>query len=686
MKRLGIFFIIIIANIFNVYSQTSDASKIARTAFQHGDYAEAVNWYKSAISLTDNSAEKASLNQSLSQAQSCAYNLSQANSLYSQGNYTRAKSLYQKLLTLNPSDPYAKQRISWCNQRIREAANRQKRNDALKAALQKGDAESIKAFLESYPNDEEKELLTFIMLDGEQTSDYLMKIVRSHHQESLSSQELIKELEHLFVQKCIAAGDAFHNAENNIAARQYYNAAILYGDCSALYKKAQCYDDMSSPQSKNLLAIAAEGESDEAREQLTKIIGTNSTLVYNKYVAKHLYDNLQNCQKDLKSMLFVYVNADLYDIDKSTIAALFPENDRESIEMLNTLKLGDLYLYQYGEILSEMNKKPLEIMLAAAEKGNTAAIKWIVDNTNDEEFKVCYSYSQLRLTDYNEYTKRRAYIKYLRGADMTPDEWKDMYFLASKSNNEELLSLVKANTITDKYFYKWLKDLLAKEIYWDEDIIKELLTFNYTIEPKRRSKVKKILSKLKTRSGLYTKESAVEYRLAMLGTYDNLHGYTPQIKHEEKLWWASPTATSTGAKRSSTATTTKSSSGKYKSSGGSTGTVATAPTYKVGQELDDGYVFYVDATGRHGKIVSKKVYSISPKNAATFKCGPDWRFASSGELYRIYKTKLFPIGNYFGTDGQNITDYVVVVFNKKSAYNSRVNWQYGYSLLLVKTF
>lgn len=663
MKRLCLILLVIFANISVSYSQTSDASRIARTAFLQGDYAEAVNWYKSAINLTDNPQEKANLNQSLLLAQSCAANLKHANILFSRGEYLSAKSAYQKLLSANPSDVYVKQRISRCSQKLRDASDKQRRDAKYKAALQKGDAESIKAFLKLYPNDDARNLLTFMLLDGDQIADSLMNVALSRRQDTWSDEDLIKVFESLFVQSSVSAGDAFFEVGNRGAAKLYYQMAAAYGNAESLYKLALCYDDISKQEPRNLLAISAAGNCSAASEELDKLASRYPKLKYDKKVAKRMYDNLRMCRTNVGSALYVYENIGNYSIDKSIIECYIESNDR-IIRELDGMIHGDQLLYQLGLALYKLHKDPMPAMRASAKKGNIAAIKWIADKSKDAEYLRCYKVSQIQGAKY------KAYIKYLKGQTMTTDDWFEMNLSYSMSlnKNEELLSLVKSNALTDKYFFKSVKKLLTDNEYWDADIVNELLTFNYTIVPRRVAKLRKILSKVKTRQGMYNKQASPVYRLAEIGCYDNLHVYRQQIA-KEALW-----------------TSTKDSAVSVKPSYSRTTTTSTPVYYTVGQELEDGYVFFVDSSGQHGKIVSKSISSITPKQAATYIRGANWRFATSRELYTIYKVLNYPLGTYFAKDGQNINNYNAVTFNKKQCYSVNVNWQYTYKLLLVRTF
>lgn len=663
MKRLCLILLVIFANMSVSYSQTSDASRIARTAFLQGDYAEAVNWYKSAINLTDNPQEKTLLNQSLLLAQSCAANLKHANILFSRGEYLSAKSAYQKLLNANPSDVYAKQRISLCGQKWREASDRHRRDAKYKATLQKGDAESIKEFLKLYPNDDARNLLTFMLLDGDQIADSLMNVALSRKQDTWSDEDLIKEFESLFVQSSVSAGDAFFEVGNRDLAKLYYQMAASYGNAESLYKLALCYDDISKPEPRNLLAISAAGNCSAASKELDKLTSQYPKLKYDKKVAKRLYDNLSLCRTNIKSALYVYENIDNYAIDKSIIEYHIECKDGIILE-LNGMIYGDQLLYQLGLALYKLHKDPMPAMRASAKMGNIAAIKWIADKSKDAEYLRCYKISQIQGAKY------RAYIKYLKGQTMTPDDWFEMNlsYGMSLNKNEELLSLVKSNALTDKYFFKSLKKLLADNECWDAEIVNELLAFNYTIASGRVAKLRKILSKVKTRRGMYNKQSSPVYRLAKIGCYDNLHEYRPQIT-KETLW-----------------TGTKDSAVSVKPSYSRTTTTSMHVNYSVGQELEDGYVFFVDSSGQHGKIVSKSISSITPKQAATYRSGANWRFATSRELYTIYNVLNYPVGTYFAKDGQNINNYNAVTFNKKQCYSVSVNWQYTYKLLLVRTF
>lgn len=517
----------------NINAQNKNL-EAARLEFKKGNYKDAVGLYNGAIAIVANQKEKEYLIKERERTSKCWKFLDEAERLYSIKNYSLAIKSYTQVCSLNSYDVYARKQINKCRQNLQDATYIRNRDKQYKDALQKGDSESIKAFLRSYPNDKAKGLLTFIMSDKEDIEDSLITIVQSQQTKAVSESNLTKDLPPI-IQNFIKAGDAFYNAQNISSAQEYYGVAASYGSAEAIYKNALCFNN-SSVQYRNLMALAAAAGHSSAEKKLQQLVSKFPYLKYDEYVANRMYENLQTYMTDIKAAIYVYENKENYSI-KGLNPGLYIQKNKNMTQQLRNLIYGDNLLYHAGIILSKTKEDPSDIMLMAASEGNVNAVKWWADKYNDARFKRCYEYFQKK----EDFTP---YIKYLKGHTLTAEDWHAIYSSryrnSSLDRHEILLAIIKSKAFSGKALIKVLKNHTSKyNLYWDSNIIKDIRISTYTLYATQSSKtikkIIKIISKLKVKSGVYNIKTAPMYDLVNLGCYDNQHEYK-QLIVKETLW------------------------------------------------------------------------------------------------------------------------------------------------------
>ncbi len=115
------------------------------------------------------------------------------------------------------------------------------------------------------------------------------------------------------------------------------------------------------------------------------------------------------------------------------------------------------------------------------------------------------------------------------------------------------------------------------------------------------------------------------------------------------------------------------------------------PTYYVGQDLGDAYVYYVNESESHGWVVSKDFIECHPGKVyeQKFNSGSNrkWRLPRVNDLTHIYNAlkQHYPRSGYLAATERDL-NFKCVVFDKKKSYTSRVNDKYTYNVLYVAPF
>ena len=524
MKHLFVISIAFFLLLGDIFAQNKNM-EAARLEFRKGNYQDAVGLYNGAIATASNQKEKEDLTKEREKASKCWQLRDEADRFFSIKSYDYAIKIYTQLHSLNAYDNYAKNQINKCRDAKLKIAYAHRDND-YKKALQRGDIESIKAFLKSYPNDKEKNMLTFIISDRQHIEDSLMTLAKSRYS---AKKDIEKDFEGMIVQNYVATGDAFYKVGNLTTARKYYAVASSYGDAEAIYKKAKC-DGESSASFKNLIAIAAAGGYTPAEKDLQQLIQQSPDYVFNKNVAKRMYGNVHTYKTSASAALHIYLNKEVYCIEDLDVEQ-YILNNNGALRELQYKYLNDNILYQAGLVWEECNKDPTLIMQASAAKGNIAAIKWLADK-GDAEYKICYEYSQ------NKENNCASYIGYLKGDSMTPADWYNIYSSRNQlpiDRHEALIALANSNAFTDKVYFKELKELLSHYRSWDNHILSELRSTLKAQKTSRATKTLKKISKLNGVTHIYDIQKSPMYNLAKKGCYDEQHDYVQSVK-KEYIW------------------------------------------------------------------------------------------------------------------------------------------------------
>lgn len=669
--------LIFLFGVLSGYSQ-SDSERFAKKAFDSGNYNDAVQLYQAAIALTANATAKSELNQALSKARTCASLVQKAQTCLNAGNYSNAKKYYQALLVQNPADLNAQRQIDRCNQLIKTAAikatNKKKRDAAYQKAISTGYLHLFQEFVNAYPDDE----ITPVF------RKYIAVKSDSNYIPQTDEAEIYKRL-----------GDIFIASENQLLARDMYDLAASVCDLEAMFKKALTYEDKDLEQKIKLLAIAAAGDYQPAKNKLAELKQTIS-FSYNGRIAANYYKHLSSCTQNFESALYVAANIASYPLEHVNYD--YSEIFELTVDELVARKISDHQLYFVG--LEANGERATNLMTAAAMQGNVDASRWLSERLDKTQYtkqaavlKLCYNSFVIDDKSFAHYLR---YLKKER-----PIDWFQVYSCAHYGSlhgskelydlHDELIALYQdLNRSQYKSSYKRFKDFLKSSgnKTWDAAIVagckSSVSAGKYT------AKIIKDLEKLKTEKNLYNINDNLIWQFVQKGYFDNRHYYHAPTELLTISLRASSQSRPIGATQTPS-TSRQESRLTYSSSNKTVKSSANEGQYYVGQDLGVGYVFYVDKSGKHGLIVSKryqrsypgKVYELYFKSDSGYK----WRLPTVNELYRIYE-KLkdrYPVATFLGATNRNL-NFTAVTFHKKKCYSCSVDERYTYWVLSVAEF
>lgn len=507
MKRI----FLLLAFVITAVSAAQAQKAPAKAAFMAGDYATAMKLYQAALATAGNSSEQADLSVEMRNARICADLLQRANRLYVNGQYKEAKKSYQEILSYNGSDKFAAQRVEACNRQINQIAIRQQDKGKFNAALKKGSAEALKAYIASSTNNK---------------NAAIAKDILARYDSAVNEKDNAVYMEY---------GDLFSAAGNRAVARNWYDRAASFGNAEALYKKAMTYDDLTSDEAVSLFALAYAGGYEKAYVQIS------NSQEYKKVgpeVFERLYNGLCKYKTDIQAFVYVFENQIYYNLDSLNLKH-HAQNHLTQFNPHNS-HYDDNMIYQLGMTLESMNINPQLLMEFAASQGNINAVEWMCNHSTSmspEESKAYKLY--MESISFNEYKKEGfdAYIKYLKGEKLTRHDWWEInlsYYTFALERHEQLLA--KSFGYNNKTGYKYLKNYIKahKNEVWDSNVIAYITQNIAEYSPKYAKKIIKQLSKLNTKSGIYDKKNNATYKLVAAGYYDNQHKYVPQIEKETK--------------------------------------------------------------------------------------------------------------------------------------------------------
>ena len=515
MNRIRIVLTLVLSFLITV-ANAQDSGQMAASAYAQANYDDAAQLYDMAASLASDGAVKTQYYNMAKKSRECKSLTSRAPSLYSSGDYEGARSVYARIVSLNPSDKTAKSRLNSIDSRLakQKAAQKQEKAyaDALKSILYNSgamDVSALEAFIKKYPKDSRVELIRKML-------------------EHLGSQTRAVSAEE--VEYYVAAGKEFFTVSNTEVASYLFNCAALYADPDALYYKALIFAK-DSKEYKTLLAMAAEAGHKEAKTLVEDIR-------YDRTAAQRYYDCLKNHQNDLESALFVLINQESYYIPSLDPLSYILSQLPSDIEQLADVDDGLLY-YLGSSAKIKDRERCKNMIIAAAVKGNADAIEEYAFKYDKGMYKdalYLFAYaggvesSGNKMTGaYSHFDQEevRIYVDMLCGRDITSDDAFDLFLSAwYRSTLDAHETLYVAALMPDSdYTFKEFKTFwkYRKHLIFDEDFVAGLKSdlTRRSSESKYYAKVLKILSKAKVQKDFYA-ENTARY-LAGILSLEDLH-------------------------------------------------------------------------------------------------------------------------------------------------------------------
>lgn len=503
--------------VFSLYvSNAQETDQMAASAYAQGNYEDAAQLYDMAASLAGDSSVRAGYYDMARKSRECKSLLSRAIAVESSGDYETARTLYARIISLNPSDKTVKSRLSKVDSYLA-----QKR---AAADLDKLYINTLKGIAYSSGAIDVSPLLDFVGKNPKDARSPLLQNISKH----LGSLErtLIKD----DVEYYLAAGKDFKLAGNNELSEYFFDCAASFADIEGLYCRALTYDTQSKGY-KSLLAIAAEAGHEEARKLA-------ADFKYDKSAALEYYRHLCSCHSNMESALFVFANHDNY-----CLTNLHPEEyivSYMSADADRLVEVNDSMLYHLATS-SCIDDKVLRanMLLVSAIMGNADAMAEYARLYAKKEYKdafrlfawvggVVEAKSDISgpYADFND-SEAKAYMRLLSGARITDDEAFTLYLEAAYGENLDAHeALYVAAIMSDsKYTYSRFKEFWksAKHIVYDaafiEGLINELVLRSQ--DSSFYSKVIKKLSQAKKQDGCY-EDSPARY-LASVLDLDKIH-------------------------------------------------------------------------------------------------------------------------------------------------------------------
>lgn len=619
MKRLILIAALLVSAVTFSYAQESAAKR----AFTAGDYSAAVELYQAAIAT---SGTNSALSSGLEQAKKCASLKKKADAAYSSGSYKTAQRNYQEILKLNPSDSYARGRISKCSQRLAAAqakaaqvAKDEEFQNGLSVAFAIGTPTALKAFAAKLPKDERSQLLL----------DYCR--ILENKNKLLTPDDVVV---------CRSVG----KLQKSSACDAAFDKAISYCDLEAMYVRAigVLSDTDSQVESRvkmmDLLAMASNGGYEPAKTALAEY--KEKTLGTPGFSAARYFAALRDCERDASQAVFVLANLKNYPVsDISTLklrvcAALSSAN-------ANLMQANDLNLFAAQAILDSEDPLKEKLLRAAARKGNLDAdlelSKLPSCRLEKDMLRKIYNRDQVMglteqgFSEYVKYLKNdiieidplllRSWLQnripYLSKFPFGWGAWNTDCFFRHDYLYAAILAFKKS---PDQSNYDQVVMILDsyKNNVWNSDMVSEYLVLASGTD-KYSGKLRKKLKSLKTSSSADGKKSSNPmYRYALEGYFDNMHN-----------------------------------SRTYKSYSG-------LETYEVGDLIANALVFSVDGNGRTGKVVMKMTFTAGSASEITNHLtemnkkswaeygSVKWRVATAAEYYTMFKQGYITIGRKGG--------------------------------------
>lgn len=640
---------------------------IARVEYQKGNYEDAVGLFNGAIATITDSKTKELLTKEKEKSSRCWRNIEQADQSFSESNYSLAQRIYENVLSDNPSDSYARNQRDRCRRNVenaRQLAMEKKRIDALWVELMSSNNISkLKTFVKDYP-------IYPQVKDLQRVLDYYDNPAK-----------IEKETVAIKCVSYVNFGNLYFVYNKSVAA-QFYEKAAANGSLAGFYNLAISLPDIESNRKQRLLVFAAVNGIEDA----VKLLDSKyPNLKYDKNIPRSIYQYLEKANRgDIYSKVIAQKNKFNIGLPKLDLI----DHNSEYINSADSwqYELGIMYLQ--GNYVTKNFDKGFSYLFDAASKGNyTAQCQLAItmkgkDDTYYKAFGLCaaingsdYAQKQLGISG-TDLKYARAYMQYLNGEKC--DFFSVYMFLsynAKKYNCEDIDAKLVSQACypyLDSKKLKAVSKILKSKPYWNKQTISKISLILLGSSNKYHKKLLKQLPKISVELTKITPNLFQSF--VNEGFCSNPHS----AKTIEVVDYMSDAQNGLAANPNKTYSSNKTTANNKET------TTNNNSKYYVGQDFGVGYIFYVDGTGKHGLIVSKRYNTVSSVQTYGWTVGDGtykWRAANGKELVAIQKTvgSKYPQQWFLSSD----TNPNSVLKNKPNRYG--VNFRNGQALYITGT-
>ena len=498
----------------------SDSERMGDTAFSMGNYYDAMELYDAAITLSKDRASE--IQKKRSKASKCFSLKKAGDSFFASEAYEDAQSKYQQLLSLNPSDKSAKERLGKLGGLI--AARKAKESKIRE--LQQIDKAYYDA-LKSGVDDLEKFCLKYPDSEQVHKADIVINALKQGKFYGISTEiSLYNQI-----------GNDFKKIWDADKARKFYDYSASLADPEGLYLKASTY----KKDSKAYITLMAMSASAGYKPAIEKLDGVK----HNEKIAEIYYSHLKKYRNELLSAIFVKENLQTYYLDYAYpveyIVAMADKMLSYTLPELRSMNAdGNVAYYIAGMVKDDARFADARITLLyyAASGGNADASYQLAKMVEPDKFDlrtalyICAANGGIVLMEKSwSIPEVRNYVSFMKNGKAN-DSWK--LYLASEyplihlgtgviNKHEALLNCCQLPRTSFHYrcFKRFWKEHHGG--VWDKDYIARVTNYLSEKNDNYSKKMLKKVSKLKLEAGIYTSELA---ELIKYGLVDNQYRYS----------------------------------------------------------------------------------------------------------------------------------------------------------------
>lgn len=504
MKKIILICVILFATI-NSYAQ-SNSEKMGDVAFSMGNYADAIELYDAANILSKDRVDKIKVKRS--KASKCFSLKKAADSFYESEAYEDAQAKYRQLISLNPSDKFAKEMLGKLDGLIAV----RKANDAKIQELQRIDSAyfdalksgsgALEKFCEQYP-DSEHIYKAYIVVNALKQGKY----------PCISTEISLYNM----------IGNDFRKIGDVEKARKFYDYSASLADPEGLCLKALTYKQ----ESKAYITLMAMSASSGYKPAIEKLQGVS----YNAKVAQIYYSHLKGYAGDLLSAIFVKENEQTYYLDCIQPDKYIMADKMLSYNLsdLRSMKVDVNVAYYIANLVkSDARFRDASVVLLyyAASGGNADAAyqlaKIISQDTKPNveminALYMCAINGGVAITEKSwETSDVKNYISFMKNGKANDSfnlyliaDYPSIHFGTGVIDKHEAL-LNCCQMVKSSFYYKYFKQFWKEhnEGIWDRAYIEHVINYLSEKNDACSKKVLKKVSKLTLMDGQYKSELA----------------------------------------------------------------------------------------------------------------------------------------------------------------------------------